>query len=117
MSGIPKTYDAVAMGELLIDFTASGISPPGNELYECNPGGAPANLLVGLSRLGGHGCFIGKVGNDRFGMHLASVLEQNGISTEGLVYSDQANTTLAFVHLSGEGKEASAFSGSLEPTR
>ena len=42
-----------ALGEVLIDFTDAGISASGQKLFERNPGGAPANVLVasaGLSR-------------------------------------------------------------------
>ena len=34
-------YDVIALGELLIDFTAGGTSGQGNPLFEANPGGAP----------------------------------------------------------------------------
>ncbi len=35
-----KTYDIVALGELLVDFTPAGISENGMLLFERNPGGA-----------------------------------------------------------------------------
>ncbi len=44
-----KNYDVTALGELLIDFTESGISSQGNPLLEANPGGAPCNVLAILS--------------------------------------------------------------------
>mgnify|MGYP002582152404 CR=1 FL=1 len=47
-----KNYDVTALGELLIDFTESGISSQGNPLLEANPGGAPCNVLAMLSKLG-----------------------------------------------------------------
>ena len=37
--GIEKKYDVTALGELLIDFTESGLSEQGNKLLEVNPGG------------------------------------------------------------------------------
>ena len=43
-------YDVVALGELLIDFTANGTSEQGNGLFEANPGGAPCNVLSMLTR-------------------------------------------------------------------
>lgn len=54
-------FDVVALGELLIDFTPCGQSASGNTLFEQNPGGAPANVLVALARLGKKTCFIGKI--------------------------------------------------------
>ena len=47
-----KTYDVVALGELLIDFTENGTSAQGNPIYEANPGGAPCNVLSMLNKAG-----------------------------------------------------------------
>lgn len=47
-----KTYDVIALGELLIDFTQNGLSEQGNGLFEANPGGAPCNVLSMLNNLG-----------------------------------------------------------------
>ena len=52
-------FDVVAMGELLIDFTGSGKSSQGNELFEACPGGAPCNVLAMLRRLGRSCAFVG----------------------------------------------------------
>jgi fructokinase len=47
-----KRFDAVALGELLIDFTQNGVSDSGNLLMEANPGGAPCNVLAMLCKFG-----------------------------------------------------------------
>ena len=60
--GIEKKYDVTALGELLIDFTESGLSEQGNKLLEVNPGGAPCNVLAMLNKAGRKVAFIGKVG-------------------------------------------------------
>lgn len=93
-----KKYHVTALGELLIDFTDSGLSGNGNPLLEANPGGAPCNVLAMLSKLGKRCAFIGKVGRDDFGKTLKRTLEDIGISTDGLVFDPMVNTTLAFVH-------------------
>ncbi|HBN81184.1 MAG TPA: carbohydrate kinase, partial [Ruminococcaceae bacterium] len=77
-------YDVVALGELLIDFTDAGISPNGMHLFEQNPGGAPANVLTGLSRMGLKTALIGKVGDDLNGRFLESVLKKEKIDTAAL---------------------------------
>lgn len=59
-------FDVTALGELLIDFTPDGVSQQGNICFERNPGGAPANVLACIARLGGKTAFIGKVGEDIF---------------------------------------------------
>jgi fructokinase len=107
--GVNSFYDVVAIGELLIDFTPHGISAQGNTLFERNPGGAPANVLAALSRFGKKTAFIGKVGSDQFGHFLQHTLEQNLIETKGLVFSDEVNTTLAFVHIAEDGDRQFSF--------
>lgn len=54
-----KSIDVTAFGELLIDFTESGLSAQGNPVSEENPGGAPCNVLAMLSKLGRKTAFIG----------------------------------------------------------
>lgn len=93
-----KEFDVVALGELLIDFTENGTSGQGNPVFEANPGGAPCNVLAMLKRLGHQTGFIGKVGQDMFGLQLEHALKEVGISTEGLVKDKTIHTTLAFVH-------------------
>jgi fructokinase len=103
-------FDVAALGELLIDFTPAGKSTAGNALFERNPGGGPPNLLTALARLGGKGAFIGKVGSrDQFGRYLQEVLTDNGIDAAGLRFSDEVNTTLAFVHLDDRGDRSFSF--------
>lgn len=102
-------FDVVALGELLIDFTPAGISDAGNVLFERNPGGAPANVLAAVSKLGGKSAFIGMVGKDQFGHFLKEVLESNAIDASGLKFSDKADTTLAFVHLDEKGDRSFSF--------
>ena len=62
-----RRFDVTALGELLIDFTDSGLSPAGMQLFERNPGGAPANVLAALARFGHQTAFLGKVGADMHG--------------------------------------------------
>ena len=104
-----KIYDAVALGELLIDFTENGISPQGNPLLEANPGGAPCNVLAMLNQLGKKTAFIGKVGNDQFGTMLKAALQEVNIETKGLLMDDSVHTTLAFVHTFPDGDRDFAF--------
>lgn len=102
-------YDVVALGELLIDFTPEGKSNNGNVLFERNPGGAPANVLACLAKLGKRTSFIGKVGEDEFGRFLRQVLIHKGIAIEGLVMDPEVKTTLAFVHLQADGERSFSF--------
>lgn len=102
-------FNVVALGELLIDFTPAGLSKKNNQIFECNPGGAPANVLVLLSKLGKKTAFLGMVGNDQFGQLLRDMLIENHIVTDGLKISDQFNTTLTFVHIDNTGDRSFSF--------
>ncbi|MBS4206574.1 carbohydrate kinase [Bacillus sp. FJAT-50079] len=102
-------FDIVALGELLIDFTPSGETGNGNPLFEQNAGGAPANVLAALSKLGKKTAFIGKVGDDAFGKFLEESLKKAHIDPKGLVFSKEIPTTLAFVHLDKDGDRSFSF--------
>ena len=93
-----KRYDVAARGELLVDFTQNGVSEQGNLLFEANPGGAPANVLAMLKKLGKECAFLGKVGRDAFGEKLAATLSDCGIELRGLRRDAEIPTTLAVVH-------------------
>ncbi len=104
-----KIFDVTALGELLIDFTENGTSSQGNTLFEANPGGAPCNVLSMLTKLGKKTAFIGKVGNDQFGVRLKSALAEVGIDTRNLVMDEKIHTTLAFVHTFADGDRDFSF--------
>lgn len=99
--------DVLAVGELLIDFTPTkGEERP---TFQENPGGAPCNMLAMAQAIGAQTAFIGKVGNDQFGKHLKSTLEEKSIGTSGLILSNDYPTTLAFVHLDHSGDRSFSF--------
>lgn len=105
-----KKFDVVALGELLIDFTESGLSPQGNPLLEVNPGGAPCNVLSELTKLGRKTAFIGKIGDDMFGRRLKDAVSSVGIDIRALKEDKDVRTTLAFVHtLPGGDREFSFY--------
>ena len=86
-------YGVTALGEILIDFTTYGTSENGMALFEQNPGGAPANVLVALENLGVNTAFIGKVGDDTHGHFLRETLEKYKVNTEGVILDKNFFTT------------------------
>ncbi len=104
-----KAWDVTALGELLIDFTPLGKSPMGMNIFEQNPGGAPANMVCALSNLGCTTQFIGKVGADMHGEFLINTLQDKGVGTNGMVVSQNEFTTLAFVALDEKGNRSFSF--------
>lgn len=76
-----KTMDVICVGRVAIDFNP-------NEMYrtldEVNTftkylGGSPANIAVGLGRLGKKVGFIGKVSDDQFGKFVTDYFTREGI--------------------------------------
>ena len=104
-----KKYDVIAMGELLIDFTMSGQSEQGNNMFEACPGGAPCNVLALLNKMGKKTAFFGKVGKDQFGKTLRDTLDEVKIDTSHLLEDEKVNTTLAFVHTFPDGDREFSF--------
>ena len=98
-----------ALGEVLIDFTDAGVSEGGQKLFERNAGGAPANVLVALQRMGFETAFIGKIGNDLHGEFLRGTLTSNGVNCDGLITDPDFFTTLAFVALDEQGDRSFSF--------
>ncbi|GAB2265295.1 hypothetical protein Dimus_000361 [Dionaea muscipula] len=101
----------VCFGEMLIDFvpTVNGVSLAEAPAFKKAPGGAPANVAVGIARLGGSSAFIGKVGKDEFGFMLANILKQNNVDNSGMRFDDRARTALAFVTLRADGEREFLF--------
>ena len=102
--------DVVALGELLIDFTCVSTDAEGYPTMAAHPGGAPANFLAALTKFGAKTAMMGKVGTDAFGKLLLGTLDQAGISTEGMIVTDDVFTTLAFVTLDETGNREFSFS-------
>ena len=92
-----QQFDAISLGELLIDFTENGLSGQGNTLFEANPGGAPCNVLAMLTKLDRSCAFVGKVGDDLFGHVLRDAAAETGICRDYLLFDKNVRTTLAFV--------------------
>jgi fructokinase len=89
------------IGEILIDFTPlAGRSGPLS--FQAHAGGSPANVAVGLARLGEQVEFAGKVSTDFFGRYLVRHLKQEGVGTRFLSRSP-AHSTLAFVAFDQDG--------------
>jgi 5-dehydro-2-deoxygluconokinase len=94
--------DFTAIGRLCIDLNANEIHRPMEETrtFTKYVGGSPANITIGMSRLGLKTAFIGKIANDQMGRFIEEYLRQNHIET-GNVLTDRtgAVTGLAFTEI------------------
>ncbi|XP_077239602.1 putative fructokinase-7 [Tasmannia lanceolata] len=106
-----KSSLVICFGEMLIDFvpTVAGVSLAEAPAFKKAPGGAPANVAVGVSRLGGSSAFIGKVGQDEFGFMLSEILKENNVDNSGVRFDPGARTALAFVTLRADGEREFMF--------
>ncbi|ALC88549.1 fructokinase [Bacillus sp. FJAT-18017] len=99
-------HGVVCLGEALIDFIPLD---PDNLTYQKAPGGAPANVSVGIAKLGGASTFLGKVGNDVLGHFLFETLTEYGVNTESVLFTEEARTGVTFVTLEPSGERDFSF--------
>ncbi|SDN86790.1 fructokinase [Psychrobacillus sp. OK028] len=99
-------YGVICLGEALIDFI-----PLDNEnlTYQKAPGGAPANVAVGIAKLGGKSVFHGKVGNDVLGHFLVDTLNRYSVQTTSMLFTEDAKTGVTFVTLDPSGDRTFSF--------
>lgn len=98
--------EAICLGETLLDMfpDKKGVAWSEISSFSPVPGGAPANVSVGLAKLGVRAGFIGKVGKDPFGRLLVDVLQQNGVDVSQVKFDPDIRTTLGFVSITREGE-------------
>jgi fructokinase len=103
--------DVVCLGEVVIDFvpTVTPTTLTDAQAFKKAPGGAPANVAVGLARLGVQSAFMGKVGDDPFGHFLVQTLADAGVDVGSVRFSGAARTALAFVSLRADGDREFVF--------
>lgn len=96
----------VSMGELLIDFvsTTAGCHLRHASTFEKAPGGAQADVAVGLARPCVKSGFIGQIGADKFGECLREVLVENRVGVVCLRTTQRGKTGLPFVSLTESGE-------------
>lgn len=97
-----KAKDFAAIGRLCIDLNANEFNRPMEETRSFTKyvGGSPANIAIGMSRLGQKTGFIGKVANDQMGRYIQGYLEENQIDTSSIVVDQTgAMTGLAFTEI------------------
>ena len=91
----------ISLGEALVDFIPTDET---NMTYQKSPGGAPANVAVGLARLGCPSTFLGKVGDDVLGRFMIDTLKGYGVNTFHMYKTDHVRTGAVFVTLTENGE-------------
>jgi fructokinase len=85
-------------GEAVADLVSA---EPGGA-YVAVPGGSPANVAVGLARLGVPTRMVARIGADPLGRRLLDHLARNGVGTETVVAAREPSS-LALVHHDADG--------------
>ena len=108
---MPPKPKILTVGEILVDFvsTESGKTLQNAPAFLKCAGGAPANVAVGIARLGTESAYIGNVGDDSFGRFLVSEMNSAGVETSGIRFDPLHRTRLAFVSLKKDGDRDFAF--------
>ncbi|MCD9033011.1 carbohydrate kinase [Luteimonas sp. Y-2-2-4F] len=96
-------------GEALIDFLGAPAAPGAARSFLAQPGGAPANVAVGVARLGGRARFVGMLAEDMFGDALLEALRAHGVDVAQVRRTAAAPTALAFVSLDAAGERSFSF--------
>lgn len=90
--------NVLVAGETLVDFLPATPGPLATvESFTRRPGGAPANVAVGLARLEEVPWFWTRVGEDPFGDLLVETLDREGLPGRFVERDPVARTSLAFV--------------------
>jgi len=97
-----KPLDFIAVGRLCIDLNANEIHRPMEETVTFTKyvGGSPANIAIGMVRLGMKTGFIGRVADDQMGRFIVNYLKNNGIDTSCVITDKSGSVTgLAFTEI------------------
>ncbi|WP_148877451.1 aminoimidazole riboside kinase [Serratia marcescens] len=92
------------LGDAVVDLV-----PENSNSYLKCPGGAPANVAVGVARLGGDSAFIGRVGQDSFGAFLQQVLSEEGVEINHMLSDPEHHTSTVVVDLDQQGERSFTF--------
>lgn len=92
------------LGDAVVDLLPDGEG----RLLQC-PGGAPANVAVGIARLDGHSAFIGRVGDDPFGRFLRQTLIREKVDVEWMHLDPLHRTSTVVVDLDESGERSFTF--------
>ncbi len=78
-----REYDLILLGRVAIDFNPVDLNRPLEESSNFNKylGGSPANIAVGMARLGKKVGFIARVSDDQFGDYVTHYFNKEGIDT------------------------------------
>ena len=104
-------FDVIALGEALVDFLpeTAGSRVRDVQTWKKCLGGAPANVVVGISRLGGRSAMCGVTGEDELGHFITEELAREGVDVSRVRHTTEGKTGIGFVSLTAEGERSFLF--------
>ena len=113
---LTKPLHIIPVGRVAIDFNPTDYNRPLNESSNFNKylGGSPANIAVGMARLGNRVGFLGRVSDDQFGTFVTDFFKNEGIDTShifrcengeklGLTFTEMLSPTESSILMYREG--------------
>jgi 5-dehydro-2-deoxygluconokinase len=100
-----RKLDIIPLGRVAIDFNPVDIyrTLAESQTFKKYLGGSPANIAVGMARLGKKVGFIGMVSKDRFGEFVTDYFKKEGIDTSHIVQArDGESLGLTFTEIKSE---------------
>ena len=91
-------------GDAVVD-----LIPDGETRYLKCPGGAPANVAVAISRLGGDTAFFGRAGQDPLGRFMKQTLTDEKVNTDDMLLDEAQRTSTVIVDLDDDGERSFTF--------
>lgn len=93
-----------SLGDAVID-----LLPFGEMNYRACAGGAPANVAIGIAKLGLPSGFIGRVGNDPFGHFMEKTFCEHHVDCQSLEKDEEHRTSTVVVDLGENGERSFTF--------
>ena len=113
---LSKPLHIIPVGRVAIDFNPTDYNRPLYESSNFNKylGGSPANIAVGMARLGNRVGFLGRVSDDQFGTFVTQYFENEGIDVShirrcehgeklGLTFTEMLSPTESSILMYREG--------------
>ena len=113
---LSKPLHITLVGRVAIDFNPTDYNRPLDESSNFNKylGGSPANIAVGMARLGNRVGFLGRVSDDQFGTYVTKYFQNEGIDVShirrcehgeklGLTFTEMLSPTESSILMYREG--------------
>ncbi|UOF90668.1 sugar kinase [Fodinisporobacter ferrooxydans] len=101
--------DVVTFGETMVLFTSESVGPLRYVTrFEKAIGGAESNVAIALARLGHQVGWVGRLGDDEFGLYVRNYIRGEGVDTSRVIF-DKNHPTAVFFKERQAGRESKVY--------